>query len=543
MAESKLSYNDIDTYQGIYPTVFKKLDKTDISVVPFQVYKTWTVLSGSSTSSAMPLQGIYTNPDYLPAIGSELTYNDSANIDGSLQSITYYSINHLFYKYKTSPMKTYGPTDLNRTKKYLYQSASILSFPQITIGEGIKPASFTFTGSVVNLASDRYSNIYDISYDTSSFISNCKFYEGFNEGFDISRFPYTIISTGSLTFVPGVLASDGINGNIGHAVQFDSKSLFVIPNSKIPGYYDRDHDYALSFFISASNDGSTKSQMILGKTGTRKPYYIEVLPNKRIRFYIIGSTPDTAINDYSDATKFRRAFVTGTTAVSSSWNHVVCQKSGSYMQIYVNGSLQISTDQPILRVPISPLTESIRFDSPGATHVAGWNLGTINNGYFYNGKLDELRIYNKALTATEIGYLANRSETGSMLQTNVVGNLFSKQGVAVISSANYRYNDLLHSPYTASYKSTKTIHELNILAKADSGDFNMSLNNTLTKDDDITYYGFVSGSGFAPYVTTIGLYNDSGELLAVGKLAQPIRKRSDVDMNFLIRIDLDKDIK
>jgi hypothetical protein len=38
------------------------------------------------------------------------------------------------------------------------------------------------------------------------------------------------------------------------------------------------------------------------------------------------------------------------------------------------------------------------------------------------------------------------------------------------------------------------------------------------------------------------LYNDAGQLLAIGKLAQPIRKRSDVDMNFLIRLDLDANV-
>jgi hypothetical protein len=70
----------------------------------------------------------------------------------------------------------------------------------------------------------------------------------------------------------------------------------------------------------------------------------------------------------------------------------------------------------------------------------------------------------------------------------------------------------------------------------------MSTNLTLTRDDDKTYLPFVSSSAFAPYITTVGLYNDSGELLAIGKLAQPIKKRDDVDMNFLIRIDLDKNI-
>ena len=110
----------------------------------------------------------------------------------------------------------------------------------------------------------------------------------------------------------------------------------------------------------------------------------------------------------------------------------------------------------------------------------------------------------------------------------------------MFSSADYRVDDLLETPFTASYKSTVTIHELGVTTRLDAGDFNMSNNVTLTKDNNQTYRSFVSGSDFAPYVTSIGLYNDAGQLLAIGKLAQPIRKRNDVDMNFLIRIDLDK---
>jgi hypothetical protein len=547
MAETRL--NNIDTYEGIYPSVFKKVDSTDISTSPFQSYKLWTVISGSSTSSCLPLNAIYSTTELLPALDTELTINDAKNIDGSLQTVTYWSVNHLFYKNKNKPFSTFGPTDLNRTKKYLYQSASILSFPHNKVGDGIKPASFilqTVTRSLskisqsINLQSDRYGNIYDANIPTASLISECKFYEGFNEGFDVSRFAYRTFSNGRLQFVPGVLATDGTNGNIGYAAQFDSKSMFIVSNDKIPGSYDRNHDYAISFFVSASNDGAPLNQLILGKTGTRKPYQIVLLNNKRVRFFIVGSTPDLALNDYTDPSKCRSAFVTGTTAVTSSWNHIVCQKTGSRMQIYVNGNLEINTDQPILRVPRSPFTESIRFDSNGATHVGGWNpASTASN---LNGKLDELRIYNKALSSAEISYLGNRSETGSMLQTNIVGNVFSKQGIAVISSPNYIYGNILQTPYTASYKSTVTTNELNVVTKLDAGDFNMSLNPTLTADNDITYQNFVTGSDFSPYITTIGLYNDAGQLLMVGKLAQPIKKRRDVDMNFLLRIDLDKKI-
>ena len=47
---------------------------------------------------------------------------------------------------------------------------------------------------------------------------------------------------------------------------------------------------------------------------------------------------------------------------------------------------------------------------------------------------------------------------------------------------------------------------------------------------------FTDGTAF-PYISTIGLYNDVGQLLAIGKLAQPVQKRDDVDMNFIIRWD------
>ena len=34
---------------------------------------------------------------------------------------------------------------------------------------------------------------------------------------------------------------------------------------------------------------------------------------------------------------------------------------------------------------------------------------------------------------------------------------------------------------------------------------------------------FSTGSNFKPYVTTVGLYNEEGEMLVVGKLGQPTR--------------------
>ena len=519
MAESKIT-NIEQSYQGIYPSVFKKIDAADVMINPFQVFKTWSVISGSSTGSALPLQAIYSDINYLPALGSELTFNDSKNIDDSLQTVTYWSINHLYYKYKNSPALTYGPTDLTRTKKALYQSASILSFPQNKIGEGIKPSSFTFTGSV-NLATDRYSNLYDVAFDTSLIVNGVKWYDGFNEYFESSRFTKTNYG---VTIVPGVPTTNGSQLPVGYAAKFDGVGYI---ESELTGLYDRDHDYAISFFISSSNT-NLNNQLILTKASSSLtpsyPFKIELSGSNQLVFSVAGSTT------------FKTQITSS--ATMTSWKHVVCQKSGSALEMYIDGTLHASITDSLLINTMSPFTASARIDNTSNLFIGGFNSQSSN----LQGVLDEVRIFNKSLTTSNISSLKDRSEGGTFLQTANVGNVFSKQGVVVISSPDYRYHDLINAPFTASYRSTVTINELSILTKLDAGDFNMSTNLSLTRDDDSTYLPFVTSSSFAPYVTTIGLYNDSGELLAIGKLAQPIKKRDDVDMNFLIRIDLDKNI-
>ena len=538
MAESKIQ--EQDTYVGVYPTVFKRIDSSDVNVSPFQTYKSWNVISGSATSSALPLQAIYSNINVLPALGTTLTYNDAKNIDDSLQTVTYFSVNHLFYKHKSEPMKTYGPTDLTRTKKFLYQSASILSFPQVRIGEGIKPASLLITASFLSgsvygasyygtgsysvnlplyIKSDRYSNLYDASFNTSSIVSQVKWYEGFNEYFDTTRITYN--STG-IIYESGITTSTGYQGPIGQAAKFDGTGYI---KSTLDGLYDRNHDYAISFFISASNTGTNK---IIATKSTSSltpqyPFRVELSGSNQIIFSAAGST------------SFKTQITSS--ATTTSWTHVLCQKSGSNLQMYVNGTLHASASSVLLIDINSPFTASARIDNIEPLFIGGFESESN-----LSGVLDEIRIYNNALTSTQVGYLADRSEGGTMMQTNHVGNVFSKQGIAVISTPDYRYNNILNLPYTASYRSTKTIYEMGVTAKISSGDFNMSSNLSLTADDDVTYKSFATGSAFAPYITTVGLYDNAGQLLAIGKLAQPVRKRPDVDMNFLIRIDLDRNI-
>ncbi len=51
------------------------------------------------------------------------------------------------------------------------------------------------------------------------------------------------------------------------------------------------------------------------------------------------------------------------------------------------------------------------------------------------------------------------------------------------------------------------------------------------------YHDFCTGSLFTPYVTTVGLYNESNDLVCVGKLPRPIPMSLSTDTTFMINFD------
>jgi hypothetical protein len=95
---------------------------------------------------------------------------------------------------------------------------------------------------------------------------------------------------------------------------------------------------------------------------------------------------------------------------------------------------------------------------------------------------------------------------------------------------------LQFSPYTAKFKANNTIYQQEVVCQVSENEFNYTLNPSATSVSG-SYRDFVTGSDFNPYVTSVGLYNESNELLAVAKLAQPFRMPSNTDVNFIIRWD------
>lgn len=502
MAQTKLLNNDLDL-DASNPTVFKKINTGDVRVSPFHSYKKWMLYSGSATSSALPLKAVYSA--ILPALGTELTFNDAANSNGSLQTVTWNSFNQAFYRNVANP---------------LYVSASALSIPNRKVGDGIKPMSFTFTSSTSgSFESDSRNRIIDSGISETDIIGDETFYEGFNTFYNTAN----QIGWTGIEVVPGIPTTSVRQQPVGYAAKFAGAGYY---ENNLTGRYNRNTNYAVSFWISASN-ATANNQLVLGKISSSitptYPFQVELDSTNKIRFTVAGST-QTKLQVTSSA-------ITG-------WTNIVCQKSGSYIQLWRNGVLEANTSSSLLIQQINPSLPTMRIDNLNPLKIGGYGPNSSN----LTGFLDEVRVWNKSLTQTNVDALNDRTEGGTFLQTRVVGNVFPRHGLAVFSSPDYRVSDLLNTSYTASYRSTVTITELSATARVARGDFNATTNLSVTQDDDSTFMAFVTGSDFTPYITTIGLYDDMGRLLAIGKLAQPIKKRTDVDMSFVLRIDLDNKI-
>ena len=126
-----------------------------------------------------------------------------------------------------------------------------------------------------------------------------------------------------------------------------------------------------------------------------------------------------------------------------------------------------------------------------------------------------------------------------------VGNAIYTHGQLIITDtiiAKY-YNDTFDA--VLKWKSNLPIFTHNYHCKVKSGEFNYTLNKTsLAKLSDGTFNqdGLVethlTGSDYPPYFTTVGLYNDSNELIAVGKMASPTPKSLDTDMSIIVQLDM-----
>jgi len=235
----------------------------------------------------------------------------------------------------------------------------------------------------------------------------------------------------------------------------------------------------------------------------------------------------------------------GIPATNGQWHNVIIRNSASLCEMFIDGVAQTSSGS----LPAKSTANS--------SDITLGNLTPYTNTDI-SSSLAEVRFYNYAVTNDQIDSLTNRHYiSGSCMQTNVVGNAFYRNGQLVVSSPLAKYNSgsgVFGNVFSTSYRGTHTLYENEVMIRVPAGQFNVSMNPSATymppsetpencatdqssrPPGELIKTMFTDGVAF-PYITTIGLYNDKNQLLAIGKLAQPVQKRDDIDMNFIVRWD------
>jgi hypothetical protein len=161
----------------------------------------------------------------------------------------------------------------------------------------------------------------------------------------------------------------------------------------------------------------------------------------------------------------------------------------------------------------------------------------------------------------ESGSLIDDGEGGLLRNLEKVGDIIYEHGMIIITndgtpagngygfatygSALYDMNDstfiqdiITSQNLFCTFESTVTIYEAQYKCTVRENEYNFTLNpSTISGSTDGTVYGYVSESYFSPYITTVGLYDESQNLLAVAKLAQPLPSSPTTDTTILISLD------
>ena len=266
-----------------------------------------------------------------------------------------------------------------------------------------------------------------------------------------------------------------------------------------------------------------------------------------------------------------------TTGLNSTQYQVLVYNS--IKQLYYSNFLSSNTGDPLITASLLP------GETPEGDVLRGPSSST---GRYYNYLQSTLVPNRPFYTASnaEIGVLSipsrlfgdyiqpnsfNMEFSGSAIQLEddgegnilnggqVVGNIIYQHGIVTLTSTdaddsqygstvygsaiyggttNIVDDFMLATDVTCSFSSSYEIFETQYKATISEFEYNFSQNpSIILGSTDGTVYDFTTGSFFQPYVTTIGLYNEAQELLAVGKLSQPYPLSRTTDTTFYINID------
>ena len=215
-------------------------------------------------------------------------------------------------------------------------------------------------------------------------------------------------------------------------------------------------------------------------------------------------------------------------------------------QFYLNPSTSSILTEVGKRVSYASTDERVIGDTIGVIAIPQQKYGE-------GLKVGSVELEYGSITVTDDGN-SNLIDSAS----NHKGNVFYDRGLIVLTDGIV--DDTTINTFDVSYRSTMTIYENEIFLSVNESEFNVSQNpsaydgtnkiklNTIQSTIEPTKFGGFgdydysssvdpTGSYLAPFITTIGLYDNELNMVAVCKLPKPIKSLPDYPLNFIVRFD------
>ena len=291
-------------------------------------------------------------------------------------------------------------------------------------------------------------------------------------------------------------------------------------------------DYYLSVYQTASNLSTAAVQFDIAYAdvlGSGSPLYNPIVPQNSYTKTIYGQYRSLILED--ENANF--IFGAGTNVVTGSNFWVLSIERANYKQSLFPGSLnlQLSGSGGLINLTDNSL------DNPVSVFLGSTRVYQLISGS--NGTAGSL---------ANSGYVAGSGSYGLVfpdLGTILLNPLAISQSIQVSPSRSNNSDGFNPQKlFTAislgssfSLNSEETITSDYVFIRARNSEFNYSENPTFISGStgEVIYDNFINSPQV--YITTVGLYNDSNNLLAVAKMSRPLLK--DFTKEALVRVKLD----
>lgn len=482
--------------------MIKTIPQSDIRIRPFKVYKRFHLTQDNlSTGSLSGHQKLIANKNEWNG--------DTLSPSSSLWA----SIHRMYYDDIYNPITSYGTISKNVSNtpslqfRKLEDNAIVFTIQQKQFGEKIKPGSFSLidtdrNNTFIDTYSDGvlYSDVVNTSWslfnaETDKFI----FVDAANVEYELDLVSFNA-NTGLLDLVyngnPGTLKITYLNANTGGIVIFDVTQYtfdFITGFQVAPaGNIFYEHGIAVVTQIEDINSDFLNYDIEYKSTKTiyENEYFISVEPDE-----FNYSTNPTA---YYEVGSISGSFLTGD---KIKYRITAGPDAGGFVNYLDNKG----NEQTLFVEPNN--TYTLRVSKFYDYETINWSFEEIADG-------------------------------GSNVIYKIPGQKYIIQRGSLSDGTTYDYR----RPFSITYQSgSRYLGEYLTSSLVVSGKYGFGDAEVTKSFDNGARFEYTSSisieDSLTPYVTTIGLYDENYDMIAVAKLPTPIKVYPDYPVNFLVRID------